>query len=645
MFRREVLAPHHVRVLDSVAGQSLPESIIACIDTNRKKAEQFSSQRQRFRKQVAAGKGFGSSVLFPQEVLPSLDGQPFLSRCMVPSFSEDALPEKRIGKSQTKSGLSIPRPGLGCGFSSSAFAPEEVNAIPSHLLATGTTVHFETGSITSGTALYCPFLTFERAFSQNENGIDVANNQCAVDGAWCVRALQMLYAKATDEATDVQFDSPVSFSCCIDNDIAVVNFHWVDHAQTYCMGPVVKFDLSRDDHFDHFVLWIDAIGQWAVKHLLPEIKKAISLLSDYVSAVPELVKSLTPYDETVAKEEESILPALKTTYNNIPWRYDNEGFSPVSSSTASWGSPMINEAIFAKFEYPAIPRARSVCSDSLVSRTRFDIPAATAKQIIKPYLVKNAARPAPGRPIAEPAYQENTELVVKKRLGHAMDEIQDLQNQLVQLKQELNGSTTCLQNELSGLRRTMTSVMRKEQSSTTTTQRSPVRTRADKNAWIKNEHRLDVQKSISVAAAVVTTPTDPRPSPFRRSKPRTPSGLQNVLTLDTNVSAVVSSTCSAGASIVGEDEFPSPVTIFSPTIININNNYEDSSSFRVSHHHQPNIWSPVLATHILSSLVPSTMLRVIFLGMVLDYCMLAMTRNYPPTISVYLSHLLENTVY
>jgi len=618
------------------------------------------------------GRGFGSSALFPHEVLPPNDARPFLSRCMVPTLSEDALPERMIGRAGgaiQRSSLSIPRPGLGCGFSSAAFASEEINCIPSYLLATGTTVHFGTGSISSGTPLYCPFFSYERAFSQHEYGLEVATNQCAIDGAWSVRALQMLYAKAADEDSDSEdaFTSPVSFTCAIDNEVAIINYHWVDHAQTYCMAPIVKFELSKDEHFDQFLVWSEAIGQWALTHLLPEVKKAISLLTDYVSALPALRNSLKKLDTKKVVEEEGLVSALKLTYDNIPWRYDHDDCSPVSSSTASWGSPMINEAVFAKFEYPIIAQPRlprgpdSVCSGSQISKgVRFtDLRSDKAGDIhgkcsatgslplalpALPAIPKQLALPSKHPKQAKPpSYDEGSELVLRKRMSHAMDEIQDLQAQLVHLKQELSGSTTCIQNELSGLRKTMTCVIRKEKLSAKQ-RMSPLRTTLDgPKSMVQTEHRLNIQQGVSV----VTTPTDPRPSPWNspKSAVRKPSGLQNMLTVDTNIETVSNTTTQINDMGSSIGDCRSPITIFSPTIINVTNSAESVTELVRVPNIQHNVWSQVAATNVLSILVPSTLLRVLLLGCVLDYCMMSMADSYTPTLTQYFAHLLETAVY
>lgn len=699
LFRKDVLAPHHIRIVASIGVETIPESICTWVEANRDNVARFDKQRIAFRNQVANGRGFGSSVLFPQEVLPSNDARPFLARCMVPTLSADALPEKVVGKAGAavvKSSLSLPRPGLGCGFSRSAFAPEEISCMPAYMLATGTTVHFDTGSIQSGSALYCPFFSYERVFSQNESGLEIAANQCAIDGAWSVRALQMLYAKALDEDSDADesFPSPISFTCAIDNNIAVINYHWVDHAQTYCMAPVIRFELSRDDHFNQLMVWTEAIGQWALSYLLPDVKKAINLFGDYVAGLPALQNSLMALEGKKGSEKDSFVSALKLSYDNIPWRYENETFSPVSSSTASWGSPMINEAVFAKFSYPIIqppsvpkyPRApRSVCSDTNLAGKEvrfagFDIES--RKQRLPPALpippfaklpeltfperpstdLAIAAKALVHQPLLNPGeYTQNNDLLLQKRLGHAMDEIQDLQTKIAQLKEEMGGSNTCIQHELSGLRKTMTSVLRKERVNvkpqSRAAPRSPVG--ASSTSFISTEHRLNISRGVSV----MTTPTDPRAQPVNwhgtSPKVRIPSGLQNVLSLDTNIESVSTFSTARSEKFSAQSEnVASPITIFSPTIINMGSaqnvnsfdaaepqDYEDISRLVRIPNPKYNMWSEVAASHLLSMLMPSTMLRVIFLGCLLDYCMMSMHGRHSPSMSQYVSHLLGSTVF
>ena len=189
-------------------------------------------------------------------------------------------------------------------------------------------------------------------------------------------------------------------------------------------------------------------------------------------------------------------------------------------------------------------------------------------------------------------------------------------------------------------------------------QRSPIRGISIPQGFqgfSQTEHRLSIQKNVNV----VTTPTDPTARPIHWPSPspkvRTPSGLQNMLTVDTSIETVSTTTTAVSAtsthapikSAMDMDGIQSPITIFSPTIINMHgpSTAEDLSALVRVPNPQHNIWSQVMATHVLSALVPSTMLRILFLGCLLDYCMIAMNERSAPSFMQYITHVLETAVY
>jgi hypothetical protein len=144
-FRQEVLGPHRIRVLETTPKEKVPAALLTMIESAISNATRYDAQRAQFREQVDLGRGFGPSPLFPPNLLPPIDDESRLARCMVPSFSREALPErghKQIGPLYE---LGIPRSGLGCGFSASAMTSEELAVLPSYLVCTGTVVHFDTG--------------------------------------------------------------------------------------------------------------------------------------------------------------------------------------------------------------------------------------------------------------------------------------------------------------------------------------------------------------------------------------------------------------------------------------------------------------------------------------------------------------------
>lgn len=687
LYRKDVLARHHIRILDALPGDHLPEPVVSWVNANRNNTVRFIKQRRHFRKQVAKGRGFCDSALFPHEVLPWTKGQPFIAKCMVPTLSSEALPEMKLGGTADKPALPQPKPGLGCGFSTSAFGPEELAALPDFLQATGTAIHFDKASINTGSVLLCPWLTFERTFQQHHCGTEVASNQCAVNGAWCVRSLQMLNARAAGEESEPVCERPVAFSCAIDNTVAIIYHHWIDHAQTYCMAPVVRFELIKDDHFDQLLVWLEAIGHWALNHVLPNIKKAISGLGDYKAGVPALVKTkeLVRLDTASIQDEQNLVTALKVSYENIPWRYEHSSGSAVSSSTASWGSPMINEALFSKIKYPLVPQPNTFGRIRSPGSYPVSMKGLAEKQLGLSLRSSQAKRspPLPMTPPSAiddaptPAFEQNCELLMKKRLDHAMDEIRDLQSQLVGLRQEVSGSNSYLQNDVAGLRRTMNSVMRKERLNF---RQGAVLKAIETPNILQTEQHVSFEKNVSI----ITTPTEPAPRPLwaRPNAPRRPSALKNVLSLDTNVSASMTTkttsminsissafpTASTNASSAIPDSgvlpnalprpcqspeecsspggCKSPITIYSPTIINLNGQQEDywgdetDTLVRVSSSSPHNLWSTVVISHLISVITPSAMLRIIFLGFVADYCMVIMIgRNVPPV-----SHYVADVV-
>lgn len=446
-FRQEVLAPHQICILDSAPKDRIPLSFLNIVEAANQDVSRFDDQKSRFWTQVTTGRGFGPSPIFPPNLLPPVASE-LLSRCMVPSFgSREALPDRAHNHTGPVYEVAVPHPGLGCGFSATAFTGRELALMPQWLQATGTIVHWDTGYLCPGATTYCPFLTFERAYGNKEHRVESANNLCAIDGTYSVRALQMLYAKAYKDSTISQKpELPVSFSCTIDNSFALLNLHWVDLSkdQIYCMAPLCQFDLSKDVHFSKFLVWTQAIGDWALSHVLPQVKDALERLSRTTSPVtpapfyPIRRASTMPPTKLrldtgpALNKDELLLSSLKTAFGDTPWRFDDEVDSGVSSSTASWGSPMVSDLTFSNLNYPTVHPPRSNVSapnSSVVARRR----------IGRDNFTRSPAPPPP-------AYAQNQETVWQKRFNHAMDEIKELQAQLQSFQREVQG----LKNSLDG---------------------------------------------------------------------------------------------------------------------------------------------------------------------------------------------------
>lgn len=594
VFREDVLEPHRIKIHDTAPMQGLlPEPLLAMIEKEIIEASRFNAQKNAFRDQIEVGRGFGSSPLFPPNVLPPIDKEPCLARCMVPNFSRDALPVRAGNQTSPLYELSVPHAGLGCGFSVSAFNDDEITAMPSWLMTTGTIVHFDTGYISPGAPLYCPFLTFE-LISENQ---EAANNQCAIGGAWSVRALQMLYALAWKG--QMVPEMPVSFSCAIDNTHATLNFHWIED-DFYCMAPLNTFDLGDDDQFASFQVWVQSIGRWALIYHLPLIKTALDRIQIKVTTPPATPRPPKLSIATALCPDEILISSLKTTFGNIPWRFEDDEFTPVSSSTASWGSPLITDKTFQ------LPAGSS--------------PYGTAPP--RSAVAKRAFFQA-GQPTPPPAYAQNTELMWQKRFSHAMDEIRELQNQLQTLKSEVDGSTISMKDELTGVKTTISSVLRKE----TLNQRN--RSFSTSETWTMQT----VQQSPLVNEVHPTFLID-RASPVKQ-KPVLPNLAQKQIRAPKSPALLSPGFPSPGFSSTGMPSPGMPSPTFS--MYSENNVVVVPPAPPIS-----SLWkfSTIMLTgHMMATFIPSTIARVFVLGLVTDACLLSFASPHYPSSLAYLSSL------
>ena len=138
---------------------------------------------------------------------------------------------------------------------------------------------------------------------------------------------------------------------------------------------------------------------------------------------------------TESNKNDMLIKSLKTAFDNIPWRFEDDEFTPVSSATASWGSPMIDDMIISSLSYPNIPKGQGIpitlTTDEPTGTPRPSLADIRMAMTSSPP-IKGTSTPPP------PAYTHNPELVSHRRLDHAMDEIRELQGQL----QVVKGSNT-----------------------------------------------------------------------------------------------------------------------------------------------------------------------------------------------------------
>ncbi|KAL2416813.1 hypothetical protein ABEF95_005490 [Exophiala dermatitidis] len=611
-FRQHVLGPHRIRIMDSASKDKVPATLVTMIETDMPHAAKYDELKRAFREQVETGRGFGPSPIFPPNILPPIDDEPKLARCMIPCFTREALPERALNQMGPFFELQVPRSGLGCGFSSTAFTPEEVGILPPWLVTTGTIVHFDTGYISPGAALYCPFLMFERAYGEKEQRFEAANNQSAVGGACCVRALQMLYAKAW--RGQIMPESPVTFSCVIDNTFAVLNIHWIDHGQAYCMSPLCKFDLSKDDHFESFLVWVNAIGRWALLHLLPLIKTALEQLRSEGDTPPATPRATKLSLETRQCPNDMLIKSLKTTFDNIPWRFEDDEFTPVSSSTASWGSPMVTDISTVNMVYPA-RKPRSPAGQTPTS-------AVARRQ----YLAQLGQNPTP-----PPAYAQNPELVWQKRFSHAMDEIRDLQRQLLALKSDVSGSTMSFQRELSGIKTAVNSVLRKE----TFSVKNRSLSMGIQEVWSMQANMIPRSPLVNEVRPAWSPEKDPtfNSSCDHQRREFAPTNEKRNINIPAPLSSPKYSSSGFPSPGLPSPGMPSPTfSVHSETnmVVIPPAPPKSASLWRVA--------CMMVPGHMLGMFIPNVLLRIFVLGCITDVCMLAfVSPHYPSSADYFLS--------
>ncbi|KAJ9605971.1 hypothetical protein H2200_009820 [Cladophialophora chaetospira] len=452
-FRTVVLSAFRITFTDNIKLSELSRPFADRIQPFLQKVDRFSFQERAWREDLAEGKGFGSSVVFPPNALPSVAVNRGLHRCLAPKLTREALPPRVAKTQESLFELPVPRPNLLTGFSTSAFNETELSALPHCSSTSGTIVDFRSGSVSPGTTTYCPFLVFERVSAESEDAVQSAKNQCAIAGAHCVRALQLLFRRCTGPRP--VFEKPISFSCAINNSAALINYHYVDVDGRYCMSELSRFNLEDADAFKEFQCWIEAIEDWGSTYLLPVVKVALRQLMKSNSTPPiSPMPSLTLSIDTAAGTEEVLMKVLRSTFTSIKWKCDGEYETPLNSSVAHCGTPSGPRRIRTMALSPTSPldilsavsgpttpfavwRMRPEWgSKSPVSRRH---PLSPLK--LRADLPDSPCRPATLSPCTPPPEAPNSAkapmLVLQKRVDLAMNEIQELRSLVQTLQSEL----------------------------------------------------------------------------------------------------------------------------------------------------------------------------------------------------------------
>ncbi|KIX92705.1 uncharacterized protein Z520_11557 [Fonsecaea multimorphosa CBS 102226] len=460
-FRMIVLSAFRIIFTDSLQLSELSRPFSDRLRPCLQNLDRFNNQESEWRMQVASNKGFGSSMVFPPNVLPTTGVNLTLHRSLAPKLNREALPPRAVKAQESLFELPVPRPGLLTGFTTQAFNERELSVLPHCTSAIGTIVDFESGTVSPGTTTYCPFLVFERMNTTSEDAVQSAKNQCAIAGAHCVRALQLLFRKCTGPRP--VFEKPISFSCAINNSTALVYYHYVDGDGRYCMSELSRFNLDDAGAFKEFQGWIEAIEDWGSTYLLPVIKIALrQLLKSHGTPPISPMPSLTLSIDTAAGGEEVLMKVLRSTFGAIKWKCEGECETPLNSSIAHCGTPLGARKIRTLALSPTSPvdilgavsgpttpfsvwRMRPDWSSRSPTARRHPLSPLKLRADIPDSPCRRATLSPCTPPPEAPNSAQSPMLVLQKRVNLAMDEIQELRALVQTLQGELESKNNQLE--------------------------------------------------------------------------------------------------------------------------------------------------------------------------------------------------------
>ncbi|KAK4944927.1 hypothetical protein LTR10_015846 [Elasticomyces elasticus] len=462
-FRTVVLGAFRIVLTEGMRLADLSQPFSDGVKRSLQDLDRFVDQEREWRSQLSAGKGFGSTMIFPPNVLPTLEPEMGLHRCLAPKMNREALPPRAVKAQESLFELPTPRPGLLTAFATVAFSETELSILPHCTASTGTVVDFTSGYVSPGTTGYCAFLAFERLNGASDDAIETGKNQCAVVGAHCVRAMQLLFRRCSYPRTIL--DKPIAFSCAIDNSTALIYYHFVETDGRYCMSEISRFNLDDTNGFREFQGWIVAIETWGSTYLLPLIKIALGQLLKNNSTPPiSPMPSLTLSIDTAAGSEEVLLKILRTTFSTIKWKCEGEYETPLNSSVAHCGTPLGARKIRTMALSPTSPGeilSAATGPSTPFSRWRMkpdwgNRSPLSRRHPLSPLQLRSDAPDSPVRratlspctpPPDAPFSAKSPMLVLQKRVDLAMDEIQELRALVQTLQGELKLKESQLESE------------------------------------------------------------------------------------------------------------------------------------------------------------------------------------------------------
>lgn len=251
----------------------VPAELLALVEAKCQTLERYEQQALSFVNAVSHGQGFGSGSAFPVDVVPKMhDGR--LARACEAILDPQTLPCQKDGLRVALFELPQPCPSLLSGFCSSAFTEEELQHMPKYMTTFGTKAHSIQGRFDSDGAVYAPFLLLERTYGHAKHELESAMNLCAINGAAALNAINICYASTWSDPSARPVRTPAVFSCIVDDDLGVINHHWMSEGGFYS-APLCKFDFRDLEHFMHFLAWIEAIEEWAAACFLPDMQMAL----------------------------------------------------------------------------------------------------------------------------------------------------------------------------------------------------------------------------------------------------------------------------------------------------------------------------------------------------------------------------------
>jgi len=332
-FRKTVLEPYKIVVSEHPSTEKVPKGLLQLVEEKFENLERHSEQALTFLDSVTAGQGFGASPIFPPDVIPALPEKCCSSRCLEPDFDQEAMPSLPQDQHAPLFPLPLSRPSLVSGFSQVAFTENEFKELPQWMTAIGTLSDYATGQISPGRAVYSPYLFFERTYGNAKHELESSMNYCAIDGSAALNGIQMLFDHAWPEGPPNPADTPAVFSCIIDNELAIINQHWIADDGSFQAAPLCKFDFRDIEHLMHFLAWIEAIEEWANDFLLPDIRNALAVLMERRSAGLGIAKAL-PSPVSDAEKQEKLHRSMKLAFENIPWKGERFRNTPLGVTGA-----------------------------------------------------------------------------------------------------------------------------------------------------------------------------------------------------------------------------------------------------------------------------------------------------------------------